>query len=226
MLTFPFIVANAAQVVVQPWWPNKDLLSGANFSRIVFRPNFCKIGHLFRLGNALVPRHYPNQSSEFSISISMASLGLSELTYLGLALQICIVKNSFHFPSDACIHHDYTSISALTWGGDQKNSTAPRGVNSLSPRDTLWQHRSESTLAQVMACCLTAPSHSLNQCWFLISEDLWHSPESNFTTSAQVTILWIIFFKLLTHHPGANELTHCGLATPYGDRELGQHWLR
>ena len=28
----------------------------------------------------------------------------------------------------------------------------------------VW-HRSESTLAQVMACCLTAPSHYLNQCW-------------------------------------------------------------
>ena len=24
----------------------------------------------------------------------------------------------------------------------------------------------------------------------------------------------------------ANELTHCGLVTPYGDIGLGQHWLR
>ena len=23
-----------------------------------------------------------------------------------------------------------------------------------------------------------------------------------------------------------NELTHCGLVTPYGDINLGQHWLR
>ena len=22
------------------------------------------------------------------------------------------------------------------------------------------------------------------------------------------------------------KLTHCGLVTPYGDMELGQHWLR
>ena len=27
-----------------------------------------------------------------------------------------------------------------------------------------WRQRSGSTLAQVMACCLTAPSHYLNQC--------------------------------------------------------------
>ena len=62
-------------------------------------------------------------------------------------------------------------------------------VKSLWPCDAIWRHRSGSTLAQVMACCLTAPSHYLNQCWPLISEVLWCSPESNFTMSAQATIL-------------------------------------
>ena len=42
-------------------------------------------------------------------------------------------------------------------------------LNSLRPSDTIWRHRSGSTLAQVMACCLTAPSHYLNQCWLIIS---------------------------------------------------------
>ena len=32
-----------------------------------------------------------------------------------------------------------------------------------------------------MACCPMAPSHCLKQYWLLISEVLWHSPESNFT---------------------------------------------
>ena len=41
----------------------------------------------------------------------------------------------------------------------------------------IWQQRSGSTLAQVMACCLTAPSHYLNQCWLIISKVLWHSSE-------------------------------------------------
>ena len=45
----------------------------------------------------------------------------------------------------------------------------------------LWQHRSMSTLAQVMACCLTAPSHSLIQCWLIISKVQWHSSKGNFT---------------------------------------------
>ena len=36
------------------------------------------------------------------------------------------------------------------------------GLNSLWPSDTIWRHESGSALAQVMACCLTAPSHYLN----------------------------------------------------------------
>ena len=35
-------------------------------------------------------------------------------------------------------------------------------VNSLWSSDAIWRHRSGSTLAQVMAWCLTAPSHYLN----------------------------------------------------------------
>ena len=27
-------------------------------------------------------------------------------------------------------------------------------------------------------------------------------------------------------NPRLDELTHCGLMTPYGDIDLGQHWLR
>ena len=49
------------------------------------------------------------------------------------------------------------------------------------PVDGKWRQRYGSTLAQVMACCLTAPSHYLNQCWFTISEVHWYSFEYNFT---------------------------------------------
>ena len=51
------------------------------------------------------------------------------------------------------------------------------GINSLWPSDIIWRQRSGSTLAQVMACCLTASSHYLNQCWLIISKVLWHSSE-------------------------------------------------
>ena len=49
--------------------------------------------------------------------------------------------------------------------------------NSLGPSDAIWRWRSGSTLIQVMACCLTAPSHYLNQCWLIIGKVLWHSSE-------------------------------------------------
>ena len=44
----------------------------------------------------------------------------------------------------------------------------PSLINSLGPSDAIWHWRSWSTLVQVMACCLTAPSHYLNRCWLII----------------------------------------------------------
>ena len=54
-------------------------------------------------------------------------------------------------------------------------------INSLWPGDAIWRHGTRSTLAQVMACCLTAPSHYLNQCWLIFSKVHWHSVEGNLT---------------------------------------------
>ena len=49
--------------------------------------------------------------------------------------------------------------------------------NSLGAHDAIWRWRSRSTLVQVMACCLMAPSQYLNQCWLIISKVLRHSSE-------------------------------------------------
>ena len=51
----------------------------------------------------------------------------------------------------------------------------------------IWPHRSGSTLAKVMAWCLMAPSHYLNQCWLLICGVIWQLPERNEIASAQAT---------------------------------------
>ena len=59
------------------------------------------------------------------------------------------------------------------------------GINLLWHRDAIWWHRSMSTLAHLMACCLTAPSHYMNQCWLIISHLLWYSPKSYFIGIAQ-----------------------------------------
>ena len=63
-----------------------------------------------------------------------------------------------------------------------------KNINSLWPSDIT----SGSKLTQVMACCLTATSYYLNQCWLTISisKVLGHSPKSNSTMSPQETILY------------------------------------
>ena len=66
-------------------------------------------------------------------------------------------------------------------------------INSLWPSDLIRRLASRSTLAQVMACCLMTPSHYLNQCWLMISEVLWHSPDSNFTENTSEIYRWIEF---------------------------------
>ena len=85
-------------------------------------------------------------------------------------------------------------------------------INSLWPSDTIWQHRSGSTLAQVMACCLTAPNHYLNQCWRIISEVQWRDihiraisqemPQPSLTKIC----LKITCLKFHSNFPGGNEL--------------------
>ena len=67
----------------------------------------------------------------------------------------------------------------------------PQSTKSLWPSDAIWWHRYGSTLAHVMACCLTAPSHYLNQCWPIVNMVQWHSSEGNFTKDTSATNLWI-----------------------------------
>ena len=66
-------------------------------------------------------------------------------------------------------------------------------INSLWPGGTTWWHRSISPLAQIMAWCLTSPSHYLNHCWLIITEVLWHSAGGNFTENAHDIFHWYEF---------------------------------
>ena len=85
-------------------------------------------------------------------------------------------------------------------------------INSLWPSDTIWRHESGSTLAQVMACCLTAPSHYLNQCWLIISGVQWHSciiVQGQFhkrcLNHQSLKSIWK-YLKIFSNFPGANQL--------------------
>ena len=79
-------------------------------------------------------------------------------------------------------------------------------INSLCLGDVIGQ----PTLAQVIACCLPAPSHYLDQYWLIIGNVPWNSPESNFSPTAQAIFLHfsskIILLKLFPNFHGTNGL--------------------
>ena len=78
-------------------------------------------------------------------------------------------------------------------------------LNSLWPRDAIWRLRSGSTLIHVMACCLMAPSHYLNQCWLIISKAQWHPYKGNCTRDTSVIKLMCPYFILLIYTDGERD---------------------
>ena len=46
-------------------------------------------------------------------------------------------------------------------------------INLLATVHAIWHRKIWSTMAQVMAYCLTALSHYLNQCWHIITQADW-----------------------------------------------------
>ena len=85
--------------------------------------------------------------------------------------------------------------------------------NSFWPSDPIWRQRSGSTLVQVMACCLTAPSQYLNQCgliWSSVKFSGIHiriiSQEMPQPSTTKIH-LKMTYLKFHSNFPGANELT-------------------
>ena len=111
-----------------------------------------------------------------------------------------------HLAGVALVHRSMRGSITLPSTVSPTHSPCSR-FNSLCPSDAIWQHRSGSTLAQVMACCLTAPSHYLNQCWLIISEVQWRAISQETCQPSTIKIsLEIIYLKILSILPEANEL--------------------
>ena len=90
----------------------------------------------------------------------------------------------------ACTIDDKNHTSPLVFGSHYERGTCFTKVmwcfvNSLALSDIKWRLRTLSTLIQVMACYLSAPSHYLNQYWLIISKIMWFSPEGYFTENIQ-----------------------------------------
>ena len=93
---------------------------------------------------------------------------------------------------------------------------------------THWQNMATEIWvikAQIMVCCLMAPSHYLHQCWFLISEVLWPSSQSNITACAKllyfIMSLEIVFLKSFPHRGQYGK--RCGHVAVKGSVEKRVH---
>ena len=132
------------------------------------------------------------------------------------------IKISLKFVPKGSINNNpaLVQIMAWRWSGDKPLSepmmvsllthiciTQPQWVNSLWAGDAMSWHKSRSTLAQIMACCLTSSSHYLNQCRPAISEALSRLPQSNSTLSAQANIL---------HNEFENDIIEIIVTAPRG----------
>ena len=103
-------------------------------------------------------------------------------------------------------------LVTFTWGQFHKKllmmlyqfkitAAPPTGqwVNSLWLRDIIWWHGSWSTLVQVMACCLMAPSHYLNQCGSRWRNLWWIAKVQAFTTKWTQSSEFCHMVKCWTH---------------------------
>ena len=98
-------------------------------------------------------------------------------------------------------------------------------LQRMWPSNAIWRHRTGSPLAQVMARCLKAPSHYLNQCWLIISKVQWNSSEGNIITS-RVFAGRILLQDILTFRHNIQYITETALKfgnaqyIAYNDRTL------
>ena len=106
------------------------------------------------------------------------------------------------FPADdPAIQEAQTSWNIVTFASDGLRWSLDNLLvdpKTLGPIDAIWWHRIGSILAPIMANCLMAPSHYLNQCWLIISDSLWHSPNV-----FSQEIIWVWNYLL---HPPHNKV--------------------
>ena len=118
-------------------------------------------------------------------------------------------------------------ISCLCWSVDD----ILMAVNSLGFNDAIWRQGYGSTLAQVMACCLTAPSHYLNQCWLIIRKVKWYSFEDNFTSDISGINHWNKLENIPLKSPrglwvNLQESTQCGAVITWINFPTNSHKRR
>ena len=86
--------------------------------------------------------------------------------------------------------------SAHKWQVTRKMFPFDDVIMFLWLSDVILRNRYWPTLAQVMARCLTVPSHHINHCWLILKAVLWNVAEDNFTKTVPDIIRYKTFEKL------------------------------
>ena len=168
----------------------------------------------------LITYEIPKSFLDLMINVmNFHGIAFSEISWVEAWLHL---KFSFSCPGNVplyLIFYDFTWLAQAKFNWHNQilvnwDDWLTINFNSLWPIDTIWWHRSGSTLAQVMACCLMPPSHYLHQCWLIIGKVQLH-PASEIQEIPQpsiTTINWkVTYLKFHSNLSGANELTHWSL---------------
>ena len=149
------------------------------------------------------------------------------LICIATAMRVCVcVCACLCVPDFKKMHHTplhkHQSIDRATYW---KIST-----NSLWPGDAIWRHGTRSTLAQVMVCCLTAPSHYLNQCWLSLVGSLVIHLRALLLDDVMIPInktrLKIAVLKWHLGLPGPMSKFQLRAPKRVGKRHLWTKWLK
>ena len=115
----------------------------------------------------------------------------------------------------------YTLVTCVSpqkskWCRKQFHGMTFHTVDNITHSAAIWRHKSGSTLAQVMACFLVAPSHYLNQCWLIHQLSpvtfIWWQFHRRYLSHLSLNLAR----KLSSNLPGANELTQSQVGTYTG----------
>ena len=146
-------------------------------------------------------RKYTQPCSLFSPGTAVWTMGARLCEQWGTAVCKCpLCRGS---PVIMWLSRKIASISLRT-GAPVSSSI----LQSLWPSYVIWWHVTGSTLVQVMACYLMAPSHYLNQCRLISSKVPRQSPDGDFIRCASSITLKIIHLKFHWNLPAVNELTN------------------
>ena len=91
--------------------------------------------------------------------------------------------------------------------------------NSLMPSDAIWRQGYWTSLAQVMACRLTAPIHYLKQCWLIVNCTLRNKLWWNFNQNSNIFVDENAIENVICDFPNKLSRRQC-----FNDLFNNRHW--